>query len=69
VPGFRPDDDAFSVEPGGSRVVILRPFASGNRFGGGALSALNLADRVAVNSSGEGIAPAVAAGHVAVDPQ
>jgi len=69
VPGFRPDDDAFSVEPGGSRTVVMRPIAAGNQFEGGRLSALNLAGRVEVKPSGEAIAPAVAASHAAVDPR
>ena len=69
VPGFRPDDDAFSVEPGGSRVVVLRPTVPGNKFTGGVLSALNLAGRVAVSSSMVGVGPPVAAGQPAVDPQ
>jgi beta-mannosidase len=69
VPGFRPDDDAFSVEPGGSRVVVLHPIAPGNRFVGGTLSALNLAGQVAVPPSMAGVASPVAAGNLAVDPQ
>ena len=52
VPGFRADDDAFSVEPGGARVVILRPIADGNRFSGGGVSALNLVGRMAVLDNG-----------------
>jgi beta-mannosidase len=67
VPGFRPDDDAFSVEPGGHRTVVLHPLEPGNRFRGGRLSALNLAGRVEIRPTAETIAPAVAAGHAAVD--
>lgn len=48
APGFAPSDDAFSVEPGGTRSVTLRPRRAGERFSGGALTALNLAGRVAV---------------------
>jgi hypothetical protein len=56
APGFAPDDDAFSVEPGGSRQIDLRPRtpqgsdAPGtpdSRFGG-ELSALNLSGRLPI---------------------
>ena len=47
VDGFVPDDDAFSVEPGGTHEVDLRPIRSETRFSG-ELSALNLAGRVPV---------------------
>jgi beta-mannosidase len=41
TPGFDPDDDAFSIEPGGERVIRLA--ASGAApFAGGTLTALNL---------------------------
>jgi beta-mannosidase len=45
--GYRPLDDAFSVEPGGSRAVTLvgRP---GARWRGGSATALNLAGSVAI---------------------
>jgi beta-mannosidase len=45
VPGFTPSDDAFSVEPGGSRTIELRPDRDDSRFDGGWLSGLNLAAR------------------------
>lgn len=48
VPGFQPGDDAFPVEPGGERLVSLRPRAAGATFEGGALSALNLEGRVRI---------------------
>ncbi len=41
-PGFRPDDDSFSVEPGGRRAVRLRPLEPGSEFGGATLTALNI---------------------------
>jgi beta-mannosidase len=69
VPGFRPDDDAFSVEPGGRRTAVLRPVATENWFEGGRLSALNLAGRVEVVPPGEAGASAVAAGHATLDPR
>ncbi len=55
APGFTADDDAFSVEPGGQRSVVLRPAAamrqiatSGSETSGPAvsISAVNLAGRV-----------------------
>jgi beta-mannosidase len=42
TPGFLPDDDAFSIEPGRERVVRLRPAGVGSQFAGGSLTALNL---------------------------
>jgi hypothetical protein len=54
VPGFRPGDDAFSVEPGREHVVRLRPVVAGDEFGGGGLSALNLAGTVAIGWPPEG---------------
>jgi beta-mannosidase len=48
VPGFAASDDAFSVEPGGSRTITLCPLEPGRPFTGGALSALNLTGRVGI---------------------
>ena len=48
VPGFTTDDNAFSVEPGGSRVVTLRPNDARQRFSGGGITALNLLGRAAI---------------------
>jgi beta-mannosidase len=48
VPGFAADDDAFSVEPGGIRRIVLRPVATDTRFAGGTLTALNLSGHVPV---------------------
>lgn len=42
APGFIPEDDAFSVEPGGQRLVALYPEAQGLDFTGGTVTALNL---------------------------
>jgi beta-mannosidase len=42
TPGFIPEDDAFSVEPGGQRLVALYPETPGLDFTGGTVSALNL---------------------------
>jgi hypothetical protein len=44
--GWTADDDAFCVEPGGSRAVLLR--SDDERPFEGALTALNLEGRVAV---------------------
>jgi beta-mannosidase len=46
APGFVPDDDAFSLEPGHERIVRLRPTAPGAQFSGGELTAVNLQGRV-----------------------
>jgi beta-mannosidase len=58
VPGFRPDDDAFSVEPGGSRVVTFRAGSPATRFSGAVMSALNLAGQVAIVRSDGDSSPA-----------
>jgi len=42
VPGWDPDDDAFSLEPGRERTVALRPREPGAPWSGGRLTALNL---------------------------
>jgi beta-mannosidase len=48
VDGFAPSDDAFSVEPGGTRLIRLVPRDAGARFGGGWLTALNLRGRAPI---------------------
>ena len=49
VPGYVPDDDAFSLEPGRAREVGLR--RTGEPAGAtGHLTALNLSGRVAVEA-------------------
>jgi beta-mannosidase len=53
VPGFIPDDDAFSIEPGHARIVTMRPRASESAFISGSLTALNLAGRVTFKSTTE----------------
>ncbi len=53
APGFEPDDDALSIEPGGERVVLLRPREPGRGYAGGALSAINLDGRVRIETEGE----------------
>ena len=40
--GFIASDDAFSVEPGGERTVLLRPRVADGEFTGATLSALNI---------------------------
>ena len=52
VPGFTPSDDAFSVEPGGTRTIELRPDRDDSRFDGGWLTGLNLAGQVPVTQPG-----------------
>jgi beta-mannosidase len=52
VPGFSSSDNGFSVEPGGSREVTLRPGTPGQAFRG-SLTALNLSGRVAIRRSVE----------------
>ena len=47
APGWAPDDDAFGVEPGGSRDVLLQAATAGAPFAA-ALTALNLDGRVIV---------------------
>ncbi len=46
--GSSASDDAFSVEPGGTRVVILRPAAAGSPVEAGWLTALNLLGQVPI---------------------
>ena len=48
----RPDDDAFSVEPGGTRTVTLEALDGGGPLGEAWLTALNLVGRVVVRTAG-----------------
>jgi beta-mannosidase len=50
VPGFRPEDDAFCVEPGRPRVLALRRIADGAEATQGSITALNLDGRVAIRA-------------------
>ncbi|HET7051055.1 MAG TPA: hypothetical protein VFI54_22500 [Solirubrobacteraceae bacterium] len=50
VPGFCPQDDAFSVEPGRPRVVALRRIAAGGEAAQGSITALNLDGRVPIEA-------------------
>jgi beta-mannosidase len=50
VPGFAVDEDAFSIEPGHSRVIKLSAHQPDTPFTGGSLTALNLSGRVALVS-------------------
>jgi beta-mannosidase len=52
VPGFTPADDAFSVEPGGTRTIALRAHGEESRFEGGWLTGLNLAGQVPITQPG-----------------
>jgi beta-mannosidase len=53
APGFIADDDAFSVEPGGERSVLLRPREPAAELIAGTLSALNLDGRVQIAHAGQ----------------
>jgi beta-mannosidase len=46
APGFTPDDDAFSLEPGTERVVRLRPSRADAVFSEGEVTAVNLRGRI-----------------------
>ncbi len=48
VPGFRPSDDAFAIEPGHTRRIDLYPRRAGTPFSGGTLRALDLAGTIAI---------------------
>jgi beta-mannosidase len=48
IPGFTPCDDAFSVEPGGERVVRLIPHTADTTLAKGTLTAVNLRGQVPV---------------------
>jgi beta-mannosidase len=50
APGFAPADDAFAVEPGATRSVLLHPRTPDAAFAGGALTALNLRGRARIAS-------------------
>ena len=49
IPGFRPDDSWFHLEPGGSTVVGLQRTGSGGRAPNGLLRALNSKEEVRVS--------------------
>jgi beta-mannosidase len=53
APGFSPSDNAFSVEPGHERRLLLRPREDGAVPAGVALTALNLDGRVRVTTDPE----------------
>jgi hypothetical protein len=46
APGFVAGDAGFSIEPGGERIVVLRPGEGDTAFAGGKLTAVNLQGRV-----------------------
>jgi beta-mannosidase len=52
APAFIADDDAFSIEPGSERSLLLRPRTPEAVFAGGSLTALNLAGRLALEIEG-----------------
>jgi beta-mannosidase len=54
VPGFVPADDAFAIEPGAIRSVMLRPRTPDAAFAGGALTALNVRGRTRIASEESG---------------
>ncbi len=49
VPGFVPSEDAFSIEPGGRRLLQLRARTSDAAFAGGTVTAINVRGRVPVH--------------------
>jgi beta-mannosidase len=51
VPGFASSDDAFSIEPGGTREVLLHPVAGDLEWRGGSLAALNLDGSVKIDAN------------------
>jgi beta-mannosidase len=51
APGFASSDDAFSVEPGGTRTVTLEAQDGGGPLGEAWLTALNLVGRVVVRTT------------------
>ena len=48
APGFEPHDDAFSLEPGGERLIRLAPTLEGVDYTGGEVSAANQRGRVRI---------------------
>jgi hypothetical protein len=52
APGYVADDDAFSIEPGGERRLLLRPATTDAAFTGATITALNLASPVRVTPDG-----------------
>jgi beta-mannosidase len=48
VPGFLPDDDGFSIEPGGERVVVLRPTGTDGSLRDIRVSAVNMDGRIRI---------------------
>jgi beta-mannosidase len=46
LPGFAADDDCFSIEPGGTRRVLMRRRGRASEDGSATITALNLAGRV-----------------------
>jgi len=54
APGFEPSDDCFCLEPGGERLIRLRPRASGAVLKAAEVVALNLSGRIHVPVSETG---------------
>ena len=52
--GFASTDDAFSIEPGGERTVLLHASGDGSEFAGATLSALNVDGTIGVDPPGSG---------------
>jgi beta-mannosidase len=51
VPGFEPDDDAFTIAPGGERKLFLRPVEPGRAWSGGSVRATNAAGDVSITEA------------------
>nr|MBA2702188.1 glycoside hydrolase family 2 protein [Chloroflexota bacterium] len=54
VAGYAPTDDAFSIEPGGTRTVTLHPSGEGRIPAEGWLTAINLAGRAVIRAADPG---------------
>jgi hypothetical protein len=53
LPGFLPDDDVFTVAPGGERTIRLAPLGE-QRVPEGTISPLNAEGRLTIRTAGAG---------------
>ncbi len=53
APGFLPSDDGFSIEPGGERVLTLRPCRPESSLQDARVSAVNMSARVRITGGGD----------------
>ena len=61
VPGFIPIEDAFSIEPGGERLVSLLPRTPETTYAGGTVAALNSQTQAPIEREDEIASSSVAA--------